>query len=1506
MKRLANLTNQCVCKKEMCLLVVFLAVLMGLLPLRVVAQEYTVDKSETAMPTEGKLTAGSDTWIPSTDDKSTWIKMTGKVNSGKVRFYAIKNSGSFNNTVTISLRKDVKINGSKVTSKGTEVGNNTIEKDKSTGSVTITPDFSSGSHTYRFIVESGSLIFYTAPITVTAKNSSSTPNLSITSTTYFGTSTLTVGKSANFSTKIKNNGSTSWTGYFFVKPVGTKNNWIPSGNVSELVTIKSGGTYTLTGTYTPDEAGSYTIGVYYLTQGESTGAQVGSSFNITVNASSNTYTEIADMVIARLGFNTDEFTVGQSYHYKVGIKYRGTSDWKGTFFLKDENGEEIYRWPVYANSPLTRNSGTYFECDYTPKATGKKSFTIYYQTNYTGKGREVPAGTLTNPQNITIVAAPVAYTGLKLNTAITSPSTLGLGETGNIAASVVNNGNSNWDGVIYIADNGAYIERKEVSIKKGGGLATITKTGWKPTKAGSHEISVLYKANSTGAEDALVAANGFNNPIVVTVKNNNTATKAKLTLVTKGLAPTRVSPGTEVYYNYRITDEKGNRLSGVKVLFEYKLDGILKSGYYVSPASDENGLITLGLKTEGDDAIAQKGQTATLTVKGLTNESGQNLDLYESTDVGYITLSVKNGRAFDNVQSLKVEIEPGLKWGTKIENDIITAKVGVAGSFPISVKMDYDDNGKVKKYTDAIGAKAEASGKIDIGFKESLDNPDNWFSKLSGDVSGGISVGGDIEFSSSDLLGGLKNLALAIVDRMTVTTFPKTNMAIRVIRNIYTGITKPSIETSWFVSFSAGGSVNVLSAFPEPKGIFKSVGTLPSKLGIDELGVGGNVTVKYVPTKKSVDLASGEDTWAGSVSVKCAGSANVKGSFENTLFKNKSWWKRSNFKKFYEKWHDKFFNFAEADVKKSIGITYKETDKYSDRNKSVLLSLSNELSLIHAKKISLDEFKLLQGWDLVDLEAAYSRTASVKMTSGGTWVKYLRNLANTNNETSENINNAYPTFKSKYLLTPPSLVYDVMRRDHLQNLSKIAVANSSQYNIKDVLKMEETHSSELSMDVAIPLMSWQGAKFTLGASVSTSCYPSESYLSIEDNEFLPVALRPSETILEVAKKVVTDLAHDMDEALKSDKGKLDKEWDRLSAKVGAGSNLGQEVYFTNVDIATAKSKPAHPSLYLADGNIAQWVKDKHPQLVQAEQNDICKFGFTINGQTQNFNAGINLGFEHFYPAGELLGITEQGDTLFVVSEVCNLSALDGSNALNCSQNGKFKLETSVGVDDLTPFGLPKDLALDVYYAEDGSDIWQYLGPAGTTIMVDKLGSYIMATSIKNDVQAPELDARYYEEAGYIRLIVKDNIGLRLKSLQVIVNGTPRTAMLVNEQNYIVPLTDDDRASMITFFANVTDLSGNDGHVFRLFNMDKNEDPTNIVNPAVSETTAPDIAFDNGRLIVSGCKPNVHVALFSISGHLMGEGKTDAFGCFSLSHAVDKGGVYIVTLSNGTTKKLYMK
>lgn len=99
------------------------------------------------------------------------------------------------------------------------------------------------------------------PVTITDNS----PNLTLAGSSGFGSPTLTKSSEYTYTAKIKNEGSTTWNGSFYLK----------NGDDVLLawydVSISAGGTKTLYKTYTPNETGTQTLTLYYQTGGTGSG-----------------------------------------------------------------------------------------------------------------------------------------------------------------------------------------------------------------------------------------------------------------------------------------------------------------------------------------------------------------------------------------------------------------------------------------------------------------------------------------------------------------------------------------------------------------------------------------------------------------------------------------------------------------------------------------------------------------------------------------------------------------------------------------------------------------------------------------------------------------------------------------------------------------------------------------------------------------------------------------------------------------------------------------------------------------------------------------------------------------------------------------------------------------------------------------------------------------------------------------------------------------------------------
>ena len=194
---------------------------------------YTAYPTATTQPASDVERKGVK-WLGATTG-GVFIKTLASVNGNTITFTAKKNSGTFNNDVSAVLYKDMIIEDENVTVLGSSVGGKTASSGSSSLSVQITPDFTSGCHSYTFLLTSGSMVFYTNPVYVTASGSVPTPDYMNFTTTNVGTTGFTakwpaVPGATKYAIQVKkaSSGSYSAPDYQYTNITGT------SWNVANL------------------------------------------------------------------------------------------------------------------------------------------------------------------------------------------------------------------------------------------------------------------------------------------------------------------------------------------------------------------------------------------------------------------------------------------------------------------------------------------------------------------------------------------------------------------------------------------------------------------------------------------------------------------------------------------------------------------------------------------------------------------------------------------------------------------------------------------------------------------------------------------------------------------------------------------------------------------------------------------------------------------------------------------------------------------------------------------------------------------------------------------------------------------------------------------------------------------------------------------------------------------------------------------------------------------------
>ena len=1225
-------------------------------------------------------------------------------------------------------------------------------------------------------------------------------------------------------------------------------------------------------------------------------------------SSSKTFTTASPNVklvlVQSNGFNTDEMTVGSTYHYSAYVKNSSKEDWSGAFYFKEGN-TDIKSW----SKTIQGGSCIYLDCDYRPTTAGTKELTLYYLNNGSSSGIPVPAGILSNPISVNVKSSINYACNLTMDGDLTlngkTEETLNIGDLVTIIGKVRNTSSDDWSGELAFTEDGNIVYHEEVTIK-GGKTKTLPLYSYQSaaSSASKHQIGIAYKTESN-KKYQMVPTSGFVNPAtLILVGGSCTSNEIKLEYVTKDLAPSTVCEGTDVFYHFKATTIDGTSVKGIKASFGTTISsgyGLSVSGKnYIAGPSDDDGVLTVCLETSGKNAVAAKGQTVELQLIVLTNENGEEVQLLNGSPSDYrATLTIYDGiPIFQSIESCNLNLELGVS-----ANLGKHANLGL--SVPLGLRLNWDENGTLSSYATSLEGKFDAS----IHGKLSFLGAD-----IGGEFGGEVGANTETEYSTANLRQALIS---TLYDALNLyTAIPSTDATIYLSAcGMKTWLEKHydvmaavnSRNTSTYLQLEASASADIPTdwvkiaqyspLFNEPR-FFVDVNKINGK---------GKVSYKWENgTQRAYnnEIAAAEQKETRKLGIELSSSyaeelLNFKGSIIDDL------WKKCTRDDFAI--GDYLGNGEKvSSIKNGMSLSLDQSHTITHASPGLISSISTASKITAKYSNSLSKkmdgfigFEIPDALQPIDASFGMNLSYTMKLTTKGDFAAYLQKET-VDNGSASIARIIHPIFNPEQFIPEPDDVFRFYNNGTAMLSSKNFVS-TERFKLPEALKLEQQLSSSIYGNISVPF--WESGifklKFNASLSVGADWFPSESYYSIADKRFYPIALRPSGTIGDIAQYVTDKLAERI-EYLFDDREKIDIETQTeelaTAQRINLRTSSEHSVHFDNYSSVNSKGQRGHDPRMVAIG------ARRTPALAEKVQKDICTFQFDVPIDGNCFDHDTDLDFFHFYPAGGLLAITESNDSLFVVSEVVNLGATKEGDGMEKAPYGTFTLTTQTGADDLTPFGLPSDQLLDVYHAAPGSDIWHYVGPAGGVMQLDSLGLYIMATSIKNDIQAPEITAFMDRSTGIMKLAVTDNIGIRVNSLQVYINGELRELTPINESYYALQLTFEDRQAMITLYATVSDLAGNPGHVFQLFDYD----PETAIEMVETDTEEPTLRVRRGNVTIDGAEEGDLATLFALDGTIIAKERADNEGRIEMNAHNVPSGTYVVTISSGWSKKISIR
>ncbi len=179
-----------------------------------------------------------------------------------------------------------------------------------------------------------------------------------------------------------------------------------------------------------------------------------------------------------------------------------------------------------------------------------------------------------------------------------------------------------------------------------------------------------------------------------------------------------------------------------------------------------------------------------------------------------------------------------------------------------------------------------------------------------------------------------------------------------------------------------------------------------------------------------------------------------------------------------------------------------------------------------------------------------------------------------------------------------------------------------------------------------------------------------------------------------------------------------------------------------------------------------------------------------------------------FTAGQVFGITAQGDSILLIGDLFRVYAEQNGKALSESKT-PYKIRGRMGADDLRFFALPPNTPLTLYHISDNNDIWEPVGDVGKEHFVSKLGYYAMGCKFESDTTPPTITVAPDFINGYIDVKILDNFALHTDKMGASIDGDEvQTFSLIGEVARITLSKEQLQRDSLSLYVFATDVAGN--------------------------------------------------------------------------------------------------